>query len=125
MPVNIKAKLLKKEELVTGIFKFTVQANEIVETAKAGNFVEIRVNDDIEPFLRRPISIYNIDKENGILADYLMKDNKTNSSYVTTKEEGKESKLEYSLIHKATKDDKVYALYDIHLLTGRHHQIRI
>ena len=65
------------------------------------------------------------DKENGILADYLMKDNKTNSSYVTTKEEGKESKLEYSLIHKATKDDKVYALYDIHLLTGRHHQIRV
>ena len=34
MPVNIKAKLLKKEELTTGIFKFSVQAEEIVETAK-------------------------------------------------------------------------------------------
>ena len=65
------------------------------------------------------------DKEKGLLTDYLMKDNKTNSSYVTTKEEGKESKLEYSLINKVTKDDKVYALYDIHLLTGRHHQIRV
>ena len=29
-----------------------------------GNFIEIRVNNDIEPFLRRPISIYNVDKEN-------------------------------------------------------------
>ena len=67
MPVNIKAKLLEKEELVSGIFKFSVQADEIVNTAKPGNFIEIRVNDDIEPFLRRPISIYNMDKEKGVL----------------------------------------------------------
>ena len=67
MPVNIKAKLLEKEELKPGIFKFSVQADEIVNTARPGNFIEIRVNDDIEPFLRRPISIYNMDKEKGIL----------------------------------------------------------
>ena len=67
MPINMKAKLIKKEELIKGIFKFSVQASEIIKTAKAGNFIEIRVNDDIEPFLRRPISIYNINKENGIL----------------------------------------------------------
>ena len=67
MAVNIKAKLLKKEELATGIFKFSVQADEIIKTAKPGNFIEIRVNDDIEPFLRRPISIHNMDRENGIL----------------------------------------------------------
>ena len=67
MPVNVKAKLLAKEELKPGIFKFSVQAKEITDIAKPGNFIEIRVNDDIEPFLRRPISIYNMDKENGIL----------------------------------------------------------
>ena len=67
MPVNIKAKLLEKEELKPGILKFSVQADEIVNTARPGNFIEIRVNDDIEPFLRRPISIYNMDKEKGIL----------------------------------------------------------
>ena len=67
MPVNIKAKLLEKEELKPGIFKFSVQADEIVNTARPGNFIEIRVNDDIEPFLRRPISIYKMDKEKGIL----------------------------------------------------------
>lgn len=67
MPVNIKAKLLSKSELKPGIFKFSVQADEIVKTAKPGNFVEIRVNNDIEPFLRRPISIYNMEKDSGIL----------------------------------------------------------
>lgn len=67
MPVNIKAKLIARQELKPGIIKFTVQAKEIVDIAKPGNFIEIRVNNDIEPFLRRPISIYNLDKENGIL----------------------------------------------------------
>lgn len=67
MSVNIKAKLLKKEELKPGIFKFSVQADDITQIARPGNFIEIRVNNDIEPFLRRPISIYNMDKENGIL----------------------------------------------------------
>lgn len=64
-------------------------------------------------------------KEQGILTDYLMKDNKTNTSFVTSKDKGKESKLEYTLIKKAEANSKTYALYDIHLLTGRHHQIRV
>lgn len=67
MKVNIKAKLIKKEQLKEDIYKFSVEAKEIVESAKAGQFVEIRVLDNIEPLLRRPISIYNIEKETGIL----------------------------------------------------------
>ena len=39
----------------------------IVKNAKPGNFIEIRVTEQTEPFLRRPISIYNLDNENGIL----------------------------------------------------------
>ena len=73
-------------------------------------------------------------KEQGILVDYLMKDNKTNSSKAVPAnviavrnipKDAKEAKLEYTLVKKATEGDKVYALYDIHLLTGRHHQIRV
>lgn len=67
--------------------------------------------------------------EQGVLTDYLIKDNKTNSSKVVTGKEitkdAKESKLEYALIRKSVIGDKAYALYDIHLLTGRHHQIRV
>ena len=52
MPVNIKAKLISKEKLKPDIFKFSVQADEIVRDANAGQFIEIRVNNDIEPVLR-------------------------------------------------------------------------
>lgn len=67
MPVQLKAKLVKKEELLGGLYKFSVEAKEVVELSKPGNFIEIRVNENLDPFLRRPISIYNLDKENGIL----------------------------------------------------------
>lgn len=67
MKVNIKAKITQIEKLKEDIYKFSVQAKEIVENAKPGHFIEVRVIDNIEPLLRRPISIYNIDKETGIL----------------------------------------------------------
>ncbi len=62
-----QAELISKEQLTSDIYKFCIKAPEIVEEAKPGNFIEIRVSDQTEPFLRRPISIYNIDKEKGLL----------------------------------------------------------
>lgn len=67
MVENIFAKLVKKEKLKLDIYKFSVEAPSIANVAKPGNFLEIRVNEEVEPFLRRPISIYNLDKEKGIL----------------------------------------------------------
>lgn len=67
MPNQVFSKLVKKENLLDGLYKFSVEAKEIVEIAKPGNFVEIRINENLDPFLRRPISIYNLDKEKGIL----------------------------------------------------------
>lgn len=67
MPVNIKAKLVKKEQLKEDLYKFSLEAKNITEIAKPGHFIEIRVADSVEPLLRRPISIYNMDKEKGIL----------------------------------------------------------
>lgn len=87
MPVNIKAKIIRKEEIIPNIFKFSVIAKEIVQQAKAGNFIEIRVNDDIEPFLRRPISIYNMNKENGIL-EFIFQVRGKGTSILSKKEEG-------------------------------------
>lgn len=67
MPVKELAKLVKKEQLKSDIFKFSMEAPEIVKDAKQGQFVEVRVTDTTAPFLRRPISIHNIDKESGLL----------------------------------------------------------
>ncbi len=67
MAEQVYAELVKKEQLKPDIFKFSVKAPTIVKEAKPGNFIEIRVSETTEPFLRRPISIYNLDRENGIL----------------------------------------------------------
>lgn len=65
MGIKEKCKLIKKEEIATGIFKFSVNAPEIAKKAKPGQFLEIKVSKEgNEPFLRRPISIFNLDKEN-------------------------------------------------------------
>ena len=67
MGVKLKCKLLKKEMLIDGIYKFSVEAPEIANIARAGQFLEIKVSETGEPFLRRPISIFNLDKENGVV----------------------------------------------------------
>lgn len=67
MPKQVFAKLLKKREIIKNIYKYSVEAPEIVNIAKPGNFIEIRVSNNTAPFLRRPISIYNLDKKDGIL----------------------------------------------------------
>ena len=89
MPKQIQAKLIKKQEIIKDIYKFSVKAPEIVETAKPGNFIEIRVNDGIDPFLRRPISIYNLDKENGIL-EFIFQVKGKGTETLSKKEEGKD-----------------------------------
>lgn len=89
MPVNVKAKLVKKEALKDDIFKFSVEAKEIVSIAKPGNFMEIRVTDQVEPFLRRPISIFNIDKENGIL-EFIFQVKGKGTKILSNKEFGEE-----------------------------------
>lgn len=67
MKVNCKAEILRIEKLKEDLYKFSIKAEEVVNSARPGQFIEIRVVDGIEPLLRRPISIYNLDKENGVL----------------------------------------------------------
>ena len=87
MPSQVFAKLIKKEKLLNGLYKFSVEAKEIVEVAKPGNFVEIRVNENLDPFLRRPISIYNLDKENGVL-EFIFQVRGNGTNILAKKEEG-------------------------------------
>lgn len=89
MPVNIKAKLVKKEQLIKDIYKFSLQAKEITDTAKPGHFIEIRVSDSVEPLLRRPISIYNIEKETGIL-EIIFQIKGKGTTILANKKEGEE-----------------------------------
>lgn len=65
--------------------------------------------------------VENIPNKEGTFTDYLTKNEKTNTSYVTNESKGKKSILEYTLID--TKEN--LSLVKINLLTGRHHQIRV
>ena len=67
MAVKLQAKLIDKIKLKENIYHFKVKASEIVNISKPGHFIEIRVSKNTEPFLRRPISIHNLDKDKGIL----------------------------------------------------------
>jgi len=65
MPKKVLAELLEKQKIANGIFKYRVKSPDIANEAKPGQFLEIKVSETEDPFLRRPISIYNINKERG------------------------------------------------------------
>ena len=46
MGVKENCKLIKKEELVSGIYKYSVEAPEIAKSAKPGQFLEIKVTKE-------------------------------------------------------------------------------
>lgn len=87
MPKLVQAKLVKKEQLKQDIFKFGVESKEIVTLAKPGQFLEIRVSENVVPFLRRPISIHNIDKENNII-EFIFQVRGQGTEILSKKEEG-------------------------------------
>lgn len=62
-------------------------------------------------------------KENALVVDYMCKDSRSNLSRICEADETGAQKaiLEYKLV--GTKED--ISLLDIHLITGRHHQIRV
>ncbi len=64
----------------------------------------------------------------GVLVDYLKKDDKSNTSFVTVKTEtgAKRAELEYKVmqVYESANKESI-SLVQIRLITGRHHQIRV
>lgn len=56
--------IVEKREIADGIFDFTIQCDEVASISEPGQFVHISVPGY---FLRRPISICEIDKEKGTI----------------------------------------------------------
>ncbi|TCK93263.1 ribosomal large subunit pseudouridine synthase D [Natranaerovirga hydrolytica] len=67
------------------------------------------------------------EEEKGTLKDYLIKDGGKNVSKVVKGKKGnaKEAILEYKVLKTHEDDEKVLALVEFNLITGRHHQIRV
>lgn len=98
---------------VSGIMVFA-------KTSKAAQRLSNQINN------KQFNKIYHAVVENKLakkatLKDYLIKDDKTNTSYVTTKEKGKLSTLTYEVI--STVNNLNFVKINLH--TGRSHQIRV
>lgn len=67
--------------------------------------------------------------QSGKLVDELIKNGKTNMSEIVMpgvkNPDAKQAVLEYKVLNKRTWNDVLYTLVQIHLVTGRHHQIRV
>ena len=65
--------------------------------------------------------VENNPPKEGTFINYLKKDEKTNTSYITDEKNGKKAILNYKL----KKQTNNLNLVEINLITGRHHQIRV
>lgn len=90
------------------------------KTSKAASRLSNQIRENVFHKTYYAVVEGTVSKE-GIYEDYLIKNKSENISYVTTKDKGKYSKLEYKLI--STKNN--LSLVKINLITGRSHQIRL
>lgn len=81
------ADLVCKKQLTQDIFLFSIKAEELSKEAKPGHFLEIRVTDQVEPFLRRPISIYEVEEEKGTIS-FLFQVKGKGTKILSQKQEG-------------------------------------
>ncbi|MBQ2872993.1 MAG: RluA family pseudouridine synthase [Bacilli bacterium] len=113
-PGNVYLGLIHRlDRPVEGILVFA-------KTSKAASRLSKQITDN--KFKKTYYAVIENKIENeGSFINYLTKDEKTNTSYVTSESNGKKSILEYKLIDY--KDN--LSLVKINLITGRHHQIRV
>lgn len=113
-PGNVYLGLVHRlDRPVSGIMVFA-------KTSKAASRLTSQINNKDFSKTYYAITYGNLLKKD-TLKDYLIKNEKNNESYVTTKDKGKESILKYELL----KNKDNLNLVKINLLTGRHHQIRV
>ena len=67
MSFLVDAVVIRQEQVGPGFYCMELLAPEIVRKAVSGQFVHVQVNRALEPLLRRPISIHNVDREKGTL----------------------------------------------------------
>ena len=110
------------DQPVSGVLVFAKTKQEAAELSRQLN------NNDMQK-IYYAVVLGRPEQTEGRLENYLYKDGKTNLSMVVKEDfpEAKKAVLEYKLIKTlvALEADEEVSLIEIHLLTGRHHQIRV
>lgn len=65
------AEIIRREQISDDIYRFTVKAPQIAADSKPGQFVMVRAAEGMDPLLRRPFSIHQV--EEGSILQILIK----------------------------------------------------
>lgn len=65
MSLLVQAGVVSNRELVPGHFRMVLEAPEVAAVARPGQFVHVRCAPLMDPLLRRPISIHDVDRRAG------------------------------------------------------------
>lgn len=63
MPALLKEEIINVEQIAPGIFKMVIFSPYTAENAKPGQFVNIKCKEGLDAYLRRPISICEINRD--------------------------------------------------------------
>ena len=91
------------------------------KTSKAASRLSEQVRLNQLNKVYHAVVLGKLEKDEDHLVDYLLKDHKTNTTIVSKDKEAKRSELDY----KVVKTIDNLSLVEIHLQTGRSHQIRV
>ncbi|MCC6758760.1 MAG: dihydroorotate dehydrogenase electron transfer subunit [Candidatus Omnitrophica bacterium] len=60
--IQNKFRVVANEKLCPRFYRLSLDAKSLVKAIKPGQFIHIRVKDSLEPFFRRPFSVYRANK---------------------------------------------------------------
>ncbi|MCD8502478.1 MAG: dihydroorotate dehydrogenase electron transfer subunit [Bacillaceae bacterium] len=82
-----RMEIVSQQMLATKIFELVLRNKRIVQRAKVGQFLHLKVSEGMDPLLRRPISIANIDKDRNELT-VIYRAEGTGTKLLSTRKQG-------------------------------------
>lgn len=68
MKYLLKSPIVKNQKIAQEHFELILKAPEIAKIGKPGQFVQIKITDDLNPLLPRPFSLSNVDVKTGCIS---------------------------------------------------------
>ena len=65
--IQQKAQILANDQVAPGVFLVEIYSPQVASRAQPGQFLHLRVAEGPEPLLRRPMSVFRVDAEKGIV----------------------------------------------------------
>lgn len=68
MKIQVFGKVLRQEKVGDNVYCLTLKAPEIARAAGPGQFIQVRCSNSLQPLLRKPFSLHEIDEEAGTIS---------------------------------------------------------